>query len=235
MAERSKYTRKLEGKRVLVIGGTSGIGYAVCEASLEHGASVTISSSSPSKITATLEKLKTRYPSASSRVSGIPCNLSGPAMEDNIRALFVKTGTLDHVVFTAGDALVLNPIHEVTYGSIVAAGTVRFIAPLLVAKHAASHLSPGPFSSITFTGAGLADKSRPGWTVPTAYAAGMRGIVNGLAIDLKPVRVNAVEPFATETEEWSAKSEDEVKSLREIIAEETLTGRVGTAEDVAVC
>jgi NAD(P)-dependent dehydrogenase (short-subunit alcohol dehydrogenase family) len=58
MSDQKKYTTKLAGTRILIIGGSSGIGFAVAEACVENGAIVTISSSNPSRIEAAVEKLQ---------------------------------------------------------------------------------------------------------------------------------------------------------------------------------
>jgi NAD(P)-dependent dehydrogenase (short-subunit alcohol dehydrogenase family) len=147
---------KLAGKRVLVIGGSSGsyshphfymcsfwqiqgIGFAVAEASLESGASVTISSSSSSRVESAVEALRKSYPEG--KVAGYSCDLSKPTLEQDIEALFKQTGKVDHIVFTAGDRLATIPLQEITLESIQRAGQIRFIAPLLLAKVGSRYLS----------------------------------------------------------------------------------------------
>lgn len=94
----SKYTLKLKGQRVLIVGGSSGLGFAAAEASIENGASVLISSSSQQKVDKAVERLQQAYPSAKDRVSGYACNLSDQAgLEKNVVDLLEKAGTLDHI------------------------------------------------------------------------------------------------------------------------------------------
>lgn len=93
----SKY-QKLQNKHVLVIGGTSGLGFAVAEASLASGAHVTVSSSNPSRVESTVQKLKSSFPDAI--VAGHVCDLSKPTVEQDIEALFAKVGKVDHIVYT---------------------------------------------------------------------------------------------------------------------------------------
>jgi NAD(P)-dependent dehydrogenase (short-subunit alcohol dehydrogenase family) len=78
MADAKKYTSKLDGARILIFGGSSGIGYGAAEASIESGATVIISSSSESKIQASVKSLNESYPSAKDRISGYACNLGDP-------------------------------------------------------------------------------------------------------------------------------------------------------------
>lgn len=172
----------------------------MAEALVEYGAIVTVSSSNETRVESTVNKLKSDYPSAKDRIAGHACDLGNASTaEQNISALFEFTGTLDHVVYTAGDALAMIPVSDFTAEKILQAGQTRFVAPLLVGKYAAKYLSPGPKSSITFTSGSVAERPIPGWTVVGGFAAGMHGIVRGLALDLKPIRVNAVQPGATDT------------------------------------
>lgn len=154
----SKY-QKLLNKHVLVIGGTSGIGFGVAEASLASGAQVSVSSSNQSRIDAAVEKLKSDFPDQ--KVAGYACDLSKPTVEQDLEALFSMVGKVDHIVFSAGDKLAAAPIQEITYEKIIAAGQVRFVAALLAAKVGSKYLNPGPYSSITLTTGSVSQKPRP--------------------------------------------------------------------------
>merc|ERR1712093_354969 len=99
---------KLAGKHVLVIGGTSGIGFSVAEASLESGARVTISS------------LQKSYPDG--KITGRTCDLSKDSLEDDVSALFSKVGKVDHIIYTAGDSRAQMPLSSISLPSIIAAG-----------------------------------------------------------------------------------------------------------------
>lgn len=236
-----KYTTKLQNKRILIIGGTSGIGYAVAEASLEHGSDVTISSSSQSRITSAISRLQASYPSATHRLHSHACDLSAPATaEANIAALFAAVGTdaatgrkLDHVIFTAGDKLATMPLSTITLERIQQAGMVRFVAPLLVARYCIAHLSAGPDASLTLTTGSVAERPMADWSVVGSYAAGLYGMVRGLALDMRPVRVNLVAPGAVATELWDAMPRAAYKEFERRTGERLLTGRIGRVEDVA--
>ncbi|KAF4220564.1 hypothetical protein CNMCM6457_002248 [Aspergillus fumigatiaffinis] len=68
---------KLSGTRVLIIGGTSGLGFAVARAALEHGASVLVASSRPEKVQSALTRLRTFYPDEqfTTRIAGTTVDL----------------------------------------------------------------------------------------------------------------------------------------------------------------
>ncbi|KAL8703795.1 MAG: hypothetical protein Q9201_003035 [Fulgogasparrea decipioides] len=237
MADAHKYTNKLANARVLIIGGSSGIGFSVAEACLEQKCTVIISSSQQSRIDSAISRLLSSYPSAKDRLSGHPCDLSSPTLEENIKTLFSKIDILDHIIFTAGDALVKLSLSEATLEKIQKAGMVRFFAPLLVAKHAVAHLAPGPNSSITLTTGTLSEKPMAGFGVMACYAAGLQSMMRGLALDLKPTRVNLVSPGFVETELWNWGKEewakDDFPKMAEQFQKGTTTGELGQPEDVA--
>lgn len=232
MTERmsSQKYNKLANKHVLIIGGSSGIGYAVAEACLSCSASVTISSSSVARIKSAVESLQTSYPGA--HVRGLPCDLSQPSLEQDLTTLFEQVGRVEHIVFTAGDPLGVVPLRDTTLEKIKAAGQVRFFAPLLVAKIGSRYLGPGPECSIIITSGGVAERPQPDWSIVASYAAGLHGMVRNLALDLKPVRVNLVQPGAVDTPLWRLGDERKEKMFEGIRAR-VPTGRVAGPEDVA--
>lgn len=112
MSDSTKYSSKLRGSRVLVIGGSSGIGYCVAEACVEHGAIVTVSSSNQERVNKAVEKLNGSYPSAMGKIFGATVDLSDAStLENELKTLLESTKEklggqkLDHVVFTAGNAI----------------------------------------------------------------------------------------------------------------------------------
>lgn len=229
-----KYTSKLANNRILIIGGSSGIGYSVAEACLEYGASVIISSSQQTRIDKAIEQLLKTYPSAKGRISGYACDLSSPSVEANIEHLYTQcSGELDHIVFTAGEQLAVMPLEHATLESIQKAGMVRFFAPLLVAKHAKKHLKAGPASSITLTTGAVSEKPNKNWSVIASYATGLHGMTRNLALDLAPLRVNLISPGAVLTPLWDGMPKEQREMFMERVKKSCTTGEVGRPEDVA--
>ena len=237
MADAKKYTQKLTGKRILVIGGSSGIGYAVAEAALEHGAHVTISSSQETRISSAIASLLKTYPSSRSRLAGYPCDLASSNLETDLQQLLSQTnadGTkLDHIVFTAGDKLAQAPFEDVTLQNLQKAGMVRFNAPLLLAKHASANMNSGPSSSITLTTGSVSERPVKGWSLIAGYATGLHGMMRSLALELAPLRVNLISPGAVLTPLWDGFSEEQLAGLKNHIRKGCLTGEIGQPEDVA--
>ena len=92
MTDQTKYTSKLINARVLIIGGSSGIGYAVAEATIESGAIVTVSSSNQKRVQSAVESLKNSYPSSSNKIRGLTVDLANTeTLENELENLFKAT------------------------------------------------------------------------------------------------------------------------------------------------
>jgi NAD(P)-dependent dehydrogenase (short-subunit alcohol dehydrogenase family) len=223
--------RKLQGKHVLIIGGTSGIGRAVAEGAAASGAVVTISSSRQSKVESTVKDLKAAYPI--STIVGFACDLgNADTAEANLDVLFISASSarpVDHVVFTAADALSLGSLDTVTPVLITQASHMRFVVPVLVGKVAARYLPKSTSSSIILTGGSVAQKPDPGWAVVAYFAGGLVSLAQALALDLKPIRVNAVQPGYVDTGLWGEQREN----MKELVEGKMPTGKFAAVEDVA--
>lgn len=240
MADQTKYSNKLQNARILVIGGSSGIGYGVAEACIEYGALVVISSSNSSRVHGSVDKIKKAYPSKTSNIHGLTVDLSKPeTLEQELDKLFKGTvqkigenGKIDHVIFTAGDSLSTMSIEEMTVEKITKAGQIRFFAPLLTAKFVKKYLVSAYTSSYTITTGGISERPQPHWSVIGSYAGGHHSMVRNLALDLKPIRVNGVSPGAVDTDLWKNMSEEQKQGFFKAVEQHMATGRVGQVDDV---
>ncbi|KAF3909864.1 hypothetical protein ABW21_db0205753 [Orbilia brochopaga] len=234
-----KYTNKLQGKRVLVLGGTSGIGFCVAEAAIESGAIVTVASSRETSIDKTIQRITDAYPDAASRINGKTCNLAGNDLEEQIKSLYEfatndGTNKLDHVVNTAGDAFGLPKISEITIDVANQLARVRLMGTILLAKHAAAYMVSSADSSFTTTSGVNGAKPTDGWAVLAGFVTAQEGLIRGLAKDLRPIRANNVSPGAVHTELFdNFGGPEQVKAMVEVFASKTLTGRIGRPEDLA--
>ncbi|KAL6711496.1 hypothetical protein ACN47E_004430 [Coniothyrium glycines] len=220
MTDQTKYTSKLRDSRILIIGGSSGLGYCVAEACVEHGAYVTISSSNASRVDSAVSRLLTSYPSAKSHVFGLTVDLSNAdRLEEELKTLLESTKQkldgelLDHVIFTAGDALAMIKLEDMNIQNIMQAGTSFK-------------------SSYIITAGAVSEKPMPHWSVIASYASALHATVRSLALDLKPIRVNGVSPGAVDTELWRMPQEQKEQAMKSM-AEKMATGRPGQPEDVA--
>ncbi|HZZ67664.1 MAG TPA: SDR family oxidoreductase [Phenylobacterium sp.] len=195
----------LQGQKVVVIGGSSGIGLAVAQAALAEGAQVVIGSSSPEKVDAAVAKL-------GDGASGAAVNVRDEA---NVQAFFESAGPLDHLAYTAGDwdRAQTGAIAELDFAAAAAGMEVRFWGALRAIKHALPRLSPK--GSITLTDGVRTHKPSKGMPLSSAFGAAIEHLAKGLAIDLAPRRVNAVCPGFVLTDIWNGTPPERIAKLTE--------------------
>ncbi|KAA8643499.1 hypothetical protein EYZ11_009519 [Aspergillus tanneri] len=222
---------KLLNKHVLILGGTSGIGFGVAKASLASSARVTVSSSSVDRVSSAVTKLTGEFPGA--QVQGYACDLGGENVEEEIESLFEKVGSVDHIVFTVGEKPLAMPLADITREKILAPAQIRLVAPILVAKVGSKYLSAGPESSITLTTGQAWERPAPDWTIMSGYLGAYYSLTRNLALDMKPVRVNAVSPAIVETEMWDGMPKEQKEGIFQFMASKYPTGRVTKPETLA--
>ena len=176
-------SQPLAGKRVVVIGGGSGIGFAVAGLAHEAGAEVVIASSRAATVEAAVEHL----PGSAGRVVDL-------RVEAGVAAFFKDLGAFDHLVVTAGDwgGAMFAPTSDIDLDQARDGFVVRFWGALAAAKHGCRTIAPN--GSITLTSGMLAHRPMKGAPIATAVGGAVEHLARGLAIDLAPVRVNAVCP-----------------------------------------
>lgn len=237
----NKYIDKLKGKIVVIIGGTSGIGFAVAEACIEHGATVVVSSRKQDSVNKTVASLKASYPEAATRIRGHTCNLGLDDCEPEIVKLFdfaTSTGAskVDHVVNTAGEMGDFDDsLENASADSIVQAQRTYLVSTLLLAKVVHKYINPASTSSLTMTTGALVHRPMKGMSVRLGIVGSREVLARTLAVDMAPVRVNVVSPGAIDTPMLRTAAEAmggrEVGSA--IFRKATLVNEIGTPEDCA--
>ncbi len=179
----------LDGKRVLIIGGGSGIGFAVAELAREAGAEIVIASSRAATVDAAVERL-----------GGSTGRVIDLRDEAGVAAFFQDLGAFDHLAITAGDwgGAMFAPTRDIHLDQARDGFAVRFWGALAAAKHGCRTIARD--GSITLTSGMLAHRPAKGAPLVSAVAGAMEYLTRGLAIDLAPVRVNAVCPGLILTE-----------------------------------
>ncbi|KAF9876879.1 short chain dehydrogenase reductase family [Colletotrichum karsti] len=240
MSPQFKYLNKLRSSRVLIIGGSSGLGYAAAEASIEHGATVILVSSNATKLSAAADRLRSTYTTlltTPDQITTHTIDLSDLAnLRSNLTAL-LDIATLNgehkinHVIYTADLAPPLPPLPQTKPDDIHAAFALRAHAPIILAgllKESERYVLHSPDTSLTLTNGSSSHRPMPGWAVADAAAGSMEGLVRGLACDLAPARVNLVSSGPVTTELFQQLPAETVELFRS----KCLTGRLGRPEDV---
>ncbi|WP_342237602.1 SDR family oxidoreductase [Inquilinus sp. OTU3971] len=210
--------------RVLVVGGSSGMGLALARRCLRAGAGVIIAGRSEDRLRHACEDL------------GDPSSLETIAVdiaqEDQVADLFRRIGRLDHIVSTAADiegAYELLPEIDLTAARRVVES--KFYGPLLLAKHGAPVLPAT--GSLIFTSGIAAYRPSARGSVVAAVNAALEGLVRALAVELAPIRVNAVSPGWVDTPIWTHVAGDEKEERLGAMAKRLPVGRVGRSDDIA--
>ncbi len=210
----------LKDKRILVIGGGSGIGFGIAQGAAAEGAKVMLASRSAEKIA---EKAKS--------IGGTSAVLD-VSEEANIATFFKEHIGFDHIAFTAGDTdgLSFGVLSDLDLKQAAQRFNTRFWGAVAVAKHGAVHLPPG--GSFTITNGMLAHRPMKGMPIVTASAMAAEGLTRGLAVDLAPVRVNCVCPGLIETELFARYGEARHEMLK-AMSQKQLIPRPGTPAEAA--
>jgi len=211
----------VQDARVVILGGTSGLGFATAKAAAREGAHLAIASSSQERV--------------DRAVAALPAGTEGFVVdvtrEDDIAGLFTAIGPFDHLVFTAGESLTLNPLHTMRLDAAREAFNRRYWGALTAVKHGRKQIRPG--GSIVLTTGVAKDRPHAGWTVAASICGAIDALTRALAIELAPIRVNAVSPGVVRTALWDNMADDDREALYRTVGEALPVGRVGEASDIA--
>lgn len=212
----------LKNARLLIIGGSSGIGKGVATRALEEGAQVVIASKNEEKLQAAVKALGT----------GASYAVLDVGDEEAVKRYFSQSGKFDHIAYTAGDAVgsLFTPLAEVNIADAEKWLNVRVYGVIQVAKHAARVLAPD--GSLTTTSGLLAHRPGKGTLMPTFVTGALEHVTRALAVELAPIRVNCVCPGLIRTESLDELTPEQLKQF-EGACERLPVPRVGMPDDTA--
>lgn len=210
----------LERQQVLVVGGSSGIGLAVARVSLEAGAHVTLVSRSEARLAQAAEGL-----GAPGRVRTVALDITDEA---RTRALFEQLPVLHHVVLTA-----IDPYYQPIRQFDLARARRTLDSKLLAALHVARYARFDPAGSLTFVTGVASERPSPGGAAIAAVNGAVNALARALALELAPLRVNALSPGWVDTPLWDATPGLDKSRAFESHARRLPVGRVGRPEEVA--
>jgi NAD(P)-dependent dehydrogenase (short-subunit alcohol dehydrogenase family) len=208
----------LDGKKVLVVGGSSGMGEATARLAAAAGAKVTIAARNHDRLAAAAKRLG----------PGVePAMLD--ALSDASVSKFFADGTVwDHVAISAGAGGRGN-IKELEIAAAQAAMDGKFWAAFRVAK-AASIAQDG---SLTFVSGGLSQRPAAGASIIAAVNGALEKMSVGLALELAPIRVNTVSPGPVDTPMWDRYGAEMKRKFLEGAAAHVPLKRVAQPEEIA--
>ena len=211
----------LKNQRVVIIGGTAGIGFAVAKLAVEEGASVLVASGTQQRVEIAVKRLGSE---AEGRVLNV-------LQEDRVDEFFRATDEFDHLVYTAGDALTIAEPGTLSLKDAKQRFDVRYWGAYLSVKYGRQKIRKE--GSIVLSSGIASRRPMKGWSLGASVTGAMESFTRALAIDLAPIRVNLVSPGAVRTELWEFLPEQERDVLYRQIGERLPVGRVGEPSEVA--
>jgi NAD(P)-dependent dehydrogenase (short-subunit alcohol dehydrogenase family) len=209
---------RLNHARVLVVGGSSGIGLATAVAAAEAGAAVTIASRSQTKL--------------ESAVSTLGKTARAVALDTghvaSVERFFADEAPWDHIVVSAAQTPT-GPVRSLGLADAKIAMESKFWGAYRIAR--AAKIREG--GSLTFVSGFLSVRPSANSVLQGAINAALEALARGLALELAPVRVNAVSPGLVATPLWSGMPNDKREAMFASAAQRLPARRVGQPKDIA--
>ncbi|MDP9580143.1 SDR family oxidoreductase [Priestia megaterium] len=210
----------LKGKKIVIIGGSSGIGFETAKQVIAQGAEVIIASRSKNKLQNAKEQLG----------ASATAFILDTTQEQQVQSFFEKVGQFDHLVVSAA---------ETSGGSFLHTNTAqarqlfenKFWGQYYAAKYGAPKILP--HGSITLFSGVVAYKSMVGSSILGAVNAAVSNLGQTLALELAPIRVNIISPGIIDTPSRSKMPEETRNHFYAMVGNKLPVKRIGRAEDVA--
>ena len=211
----------LNGKKIVILGGTSGLGLATAQAAVREGAEIVIAGSRKARL--------------DRAVATLPANAEGVVLdvtqEAQVQGFFNGLGAFDHLVYTAGEKLHVEGIDTLSMALARRLFEVRYWGAFAAIKYGAGNIRPG--GSIVLTSGGISQRPRTGTSATASMCGAMESLMRAMAVELAPIRVNLVRPGLAKTDLWDAMSPEARELMYERAGETLPVGYVGEAADVA--
>lgn len=209
-----------QGKKVVILGGGSGMGLALAKKVIASGGTVVIGGRNAAKLDRAAAML-------GDCASYMAFDLGDEAA---VKTAFENIGAFDHLVTTAAE-LTFASVSELTTAQVESMLVSKFWGPFYASKYAAPLIAQN--GSITFFSGLAAYRPAPGASIVAALNAALEGFAMTLALEIKPVRVNVVSPGVVDTPTWDFLGADDRQGLFDSVAGSLPVGRVGQADELA--
>jgi NAD(P)-dependent dehydrogenase (short-subunit alcohol dehydrogenase family) len=207
----------LRDQTVLVVGRGGGIARAVTLAVRGAGARVVVAGRDRDVLDAAYDD------------PGISAETVDLTDERSIASLAERLGQVDHVVSTAS-ARARGRVADLTQGPLLLSLNTKVIGPIMLAKHFAARM-PQHGSFVLFSGSS-ALKPAVGVLGVAITNGAVDVLTRSLAVELAPIRVNAISPGTVDTGAWDGLGEEKKREMFAVRAARNPARRVGIAQDV---
>ena len=207
----------LQGPRIVIFGGSSGMGLATAKLAAQKGGEVTVVSRNPARLA-----------KAAGQIDGAEIVSLDIRDAASVRLFFEEREPFDNVVVSAAE-LTAGPLRQRSLEEARAAMESKFWGAVHVAH--AARISPG--GTLTLVSGMLGSRPSGSATMLSAINAALDNFARALASEMAPVRVNCVSPGRIDTEWWDYLPADERAKLLQRTADALPVKRIGRPEDVA--
>jgi NAD(P)-dependent dehydrogenase (short-subunit alcohol dehydrogenase family) len=198
---------------VLIVGGTAGLGREVAAHYAERGGRVIVTGRDADRASAVAAEI-------GEHVTGLGFDLSRP---ETIRAALADVGPVSRLVMAA-IARDNNPVRGYDIAQAIDLTTMKLVGYTATVHVLLDRLSDD--SSVVLFGGRAKDRPYPGSTTVTTVNGGISSVIRTLAIELAPIRFNAIHPgIVGDSPFWEGKPLDAVVAR-------TPTGRLATMAEV---
>jgi NAD(P)-dependent dehydrogenase (short-subunit alcohol dehydrogenase family) len=221
----AKGMNDLSNRHVVVIGGSSGMGYAIAQAVLAEGARVTVASSNEARSAAAATRL-------GPGVAAAVCDLASPA---SIARFFADVSGIDHLVITAqapNAVATIQPLSQLRWADAEAVFSVKFFGTLRAVRAAQSKLAKD--GSIVLVSGAASRRTIAGHVLLGGLNAAVEGAARQLAKELAPIRVNVISPGLVRSDAYAAMPQEQREAMYAARAKVLPVGRVGAPADIAL-
>jgi NAD(P)-dependent dehydrogenase (short-subunit alcohol dehydrogenase family) len=208
----------LRDKTVLLVGRGSGIARVVTLLARSEGARVVVAGRDKTKLAGAYDD------------PGISAQVVDVTDDASIAALAGRVGPVDHVVSTAS-ARARGKLADLQRENLRISFDTKVIGPTMLAKYFAPQINPGG-SFVLFSGV-HAFRLNVGYLGVGITNGAVDFLTRWLAVELAPIRVNAISPGVIDTGAWDAMGEDGKRDYFKHIAANNPAGRIGTPDDIA--
>ena len=205
--------------KIVIIGGSSGMGLSIAKMLYEQNHEVIIASRSKEKLI-----------NATQEIGSIQSYVLDATSEKELASFFKEVGYIDHLIITAA-GFVMGPFLTMPTNQAKEFFESKFWSQYLAAKYGAPYLHKG--GSITFFCGVAGQKPFLHLASASAINAAIEGLTRALALELAPIRVNAISPGTVSTPVWDSIPEKERLKEFERTAEELPVKKIGKPEDIA--
>ncbi len=209
---------QLKNREVVIIGGSSGIGFATAELAQAGGATVTITGRNRDKLDQAAQKL-----------SDVKTAIVDITDEADIQQLMAQFDHIDHLV-VLGASLASGKVMDTPLQELARPIDERIWGAVYAVRHAAPRMSDG---SITLTSGLFSTRPIAGMAMAAAAVGGVEAMSRALALELAPIRVNAIAPGYIDTPLLQAAFANQYESVVKAQAATLPVKRIGTAEETA--